>query len=226
MWRLDPIPDALLVDLDGTLADSHPVLWATFEGFLRARGITATRAAFDSLDGARLTEIVLTLRERHGFPESVEQLAHGYQRGLESAYRMVEAAPGARELVGSARVAGTRLVLVTSAPRALAAAFLAGARFADAFSGIVSGEDGPVKPDPAPYRAALRLAGAEPGRALVVEDAPAGVCAARAAGLAVVGVAASAERAEALRAAGAEHVVADLHELAGALAAAPAEAPR
>jgi HAD superfamily hydrolase (TIGR01509 family) len=229
MWRPEAIPDALLVDLDGTLADSHPVLWATFEGFLRARGITATQAAFDSLDGARLTEIVVTLRERHGLAEPVERLVRDYQLGLENAYRMIEAAPGAYELVGAARAAGTRLVLVTSAPRALAAAFLAGAGLADAFAGIVSGEDGPVKPDPAPYRAALRLAGAEPGRALVVEDAPAGVRAAGAAGLAVVGVAASAERADALRAAGAEHIVADLHELAGALvaaAAASAEAER
>lgn len=223
MWRPEAVPAALLVDLDGTLADSHPVLRETFSRFLRARGITATQAGFDSLDGARLSEIVVKLREQHGLTESIERLEHDYQSGLESAYRTIAAAPGAYELVNAARASGARLVLVTSAPRAFASAFLAGSGLADSFVGIVSGEDGPAKPDPAPYQAALRLARAEPERALVVEDAPAGVRAAAAAGLAVVGVSASTERAHALRAAGADYVVADLHELAGALASAGAD---
>jgi HAD superfamily hydrolase (TIGR01509 family) len=212
----------LLVDLDGTVADSHSVLWSTFERFLVTRGITASREAFDALDGAHLAEIVSTLRRRHNLAEPVDELLTEYQRDLETAYGTIEPAVGARQLVGAARAAGVRVVLVTSAPRSFATAFLSGAGLVDSFAGVVSGEDGPVKPDPSPYLAALRLVGTEPGRALVVEDAPAGVRAAVAAGLAVVGVAASAERADALRAAGAEHVVNDLHGLAGVFAGAGA----
>ena len=222
MWPPRHAPSAFLVDLDGTLADSHPVLWATFASFLRSRGIEATQAEFDSLDGPRLSEIVVTLRERHGLGEPLESLEREYQTGLAHAYGTTEPAPGANELVRTAIAAGAQLVLVTSAPRLLAEAFLAGAGIAESFAGIVSGEDGPVKPDPAPYRAALALADVNPARALVVEDAPAGVRSAVAAGLDVVGVAGSDERASALLAAGAGHVVADLHELAEALASAGA----
>jgi HAD superfamily hydrolase (TIGR01509 family) len=191
-----------------------------------ARGITATRAAFDALDGADLKEIVATLRDRHNLAEPVDQLLSEYQSDLESLYGTIEPTVGARELVGLARTAGARLVLVTSAPRSFAAAFLVGTRLADAFAAIVSREDGPVKPDPAPYLAALRLAQAEPSRVLVVEDAPAGVRAAVAAGLPVVGVATSSARADALRAAGAERVVTDLHGLAGVFARAGANERR
>ena len=207
----------MLVDLDGTLADSHPVLWAAFDGFLRVQGVTATRAAFESLDGASLPEIVAALRERHGLSEPVGQLVRDYELGLESAYRTIEPAAGAYELVDVARGAGVRLVLVTSAPRALAAAFLAGAGLNEFFVGVVSCEDGAVKPDPAPYRAALRLASVEPTSALAVDDAPLGVRSAVAAGLSAIGIANSAERAAVLLAEGARRVVADLHELAHAL---------
>lgn len=223
MWRPKGVPAALLVDLDGTLADSHRVLWETFAVFLRARGIVPTQVAFDAFDGVPLSEVVVTLRERHGLTETVERLQLEYHGGLESAYRTIAPAPGANELVRVAHTAGARLVLVTSAPRAFAAAFLSGSGLAGSFVGIVGVEDGPAKPDPAPYQTALRLAGVEPARALAVEDAPAGVRAAVAAGVQVVGVAASGERAKTLRAAGAAHVVADLQELVGALAPAGSE---
>jgi HAD superfamily hydrolase (TIGR01509 family) len=218
MWRPDAALEALLIDLDGTLADSHPVLRAAFDAFLRSRGIEPTQAAFDTFDGARLVDIVAILRRRHELPEPLEQLTHEYEQGLEQTYGEVGPLAGARELVETARAAGLQLVLVTSAQRALAEAFLARAGLREAFAGIVAGDTGPVKPDPAPYRAALAVAGADPARALAVEDAPAGVASAVAAGIDVVAVSGSPARADALRAAGARRVVADLHELAAALA--------
>jgi HAD superfamily hydrolase (TIGR01509 family) len=204
------------VDLDGTFADSHPVLRRTFDAFLGARGIEATQAAFDSFDGTRLTQIVASLRERHRLPEPVEQLQREYEAGLAGAYGAIPPAPGATELVAATAAAGTTLVLVTSAPAALAEAFLAGAGLRSAFAGIVSAESGLVKPDPAPYLAALEIAGEDADRALAVEDSPSGVTSARAAGVTVVGVTQSATRASLLRDAGAEHVVSDLGELARA----------
>ena len=54
---------------------------------------------------------------------------------------------------------------------------------------VVTADDVSVgKPDPAPYLMGAKLLGFRPERCLVVEDAPAGVISARAAGCAVIGV--------------------------------------
>jgi mannitol-1-/sugar-/sorbitol-6-phosphatase len=67
------------------------------------------------------------------------------------------------------------------------------------------------KPDPEGYLCAAALLGADPARCLVVEDAPAGIAAARAAGARTVGVATTHEPEELAEA---DLVVASLAELA------------
>lgn len=93
---------------------------------------------------------------------------------------------GALDLVAS--IPQDRRVVVTSGARRLAAARLAAAGI-DARA-IVAAEDVAVgKPEPDPYLAGARLLGLDPQRCIVLEDAPAGVLAARRAGVAaVVGV--------------------------------------
>ncbi len=69
------------------------------------------------------------------------------------------------------------------------------------------------KPDPEGYRLAAALLGVPPDRCLAVEDAPAGIAAARAAGARTVAVATT-HAPDAL--AGAERIVAGLDELVAA----------
>jgi HAD superfamily hydrolase (TIGR01509 family) len=209
--------DALLVDLDGTLADSHAALRACFETFLTRRGIEPARADFDALDGVRLRDIPARLRDRFAIDEPLAELRREYEQSVAEAYANVAPANGAAELARAAADAGTALVLVTSAPRALAEGFLRAAGLADDFAAVVSGEDGPAKPDPALFQRALAAAGVEPERAVAVEDAPAGVRAARSAGVRVIGVTGDDERASELRDAGAAEVAADLYAVARAL---------
>jgi HAD superfamily hydrolase (TIGR01509 family) len=211
-------PEALLIDLDGTLADSHGPLRACFEAFLAQRGIVSRSEDFDSLDGARLGDIPARLQERFAIDEPLDELRGEYQERVADAYAKVSPATGATELVRGAASKGIRLVLVTSAPRALADAFLRAAGLAGAFAAVVSGEDGPGKPDPALFDRALELARVPAERALAIEDAPSGVRAARAAGVDVLGVAADPSRGVALRRAGAADVVPDLRAVARALA--------
>jgi pseudouridine-5'-monophosphatase len=59
------------------------------------------------------------------------------------------------------------------------------------FAAVVSGDHPEVrqlKPAPDIFLAAARAVGAEPSRCLVIEDSPAGVLAARAAGMSVVAI--------------------------------------
>jgi bifunctional UDP-N-acetylglucosamine pyrophosphorylase / glucosamine-1-phosphate N-acetyltransferase len=81
------------------------------------------------------------------------------------------------------------------------------------FTSILSAEDvARAKPDPEIYVRSAEGLGLDARQCLVVEDAVAGVAAARAAGCPVVGMAGTCP-VEALRAAGADHVVAGLSEL-------------
>jgi HAD superfamily hydrolase (TIGR01509 family) len=215
-------PEALLIDLDGTLADSHAALRACFDAFLARRGIVSRNEDFDALDGVRLGDIPARLQERFAIDEPLDELRGEYQQRVVDAYANVAPAAGAAELVRGAASKGIRLVLVTSAPRALADAFLRSAGLAGAFADVVSGEDGPGKPDPALFLRALELARVPAEGALAIEDAPSGVRAARAAGVSVLGVAGDPSRGTVLRGAGAAEVVPDLRAAARALALASA----
>lgn len=187
-----PLPertfDAVLFDLDGTLVNSVPAVerswrtWAAEEGLSEAeafavphgtpaRTVVARLVAPDRVEPAvaRITE--LELADDDG----------------------IVLLPGARQALD---VLGPRCAIVTSSTDALAAQ-----RFRA--SGLVPPEavvtaDGVThgKPDPEPYLLGASLLGADPARCLVIEDAPAGLTAGRAAGCATLAVLGTHERDE------------------------------
>jgi HAD superfamily hydrolase (TIGR01509 family) len=97
---------------------------------------------------------------------------------------------GVLPLMVQCQARGVRLAIATTTSRANVHALLhhhLGASWAQRFDAIVCGEDVThKKPDPAVYQQALQLLGIAASQAVAVEDAPAGVAAARAAGVACV----------------------------------------
>jgi len=97
--------------------------------------------------------------------------------------------PGAREWVAKLKAAGWRQAIATSAPRANAEIMLAALDMASLFDAVVVAEDvSHGKPDPEPFLLAAARVGAPPARAIVVEDAAAGIEGARRAGMKSIGV--------------------------------------
>ena len=95
--------------------------------------------------------------------------------------------PHVREAVGRAAGAA-RLSVVSGAARSEVETVLDAAGIG-VFEVIVSAEDVTRgKPDPEGYRRALELLGVEAAQSVALEDAPAGIAAARAAGLRCVAV--------------------------------------
>lgn len=123
---------------------------------------------------------------------------------------------GTVELLERLRAGGVPVALVTASRNA--EALLAAADLDGVFDVVVDGESAaeaglPGKPDPATFLEAARRLGVTPARAAVVEDAVAGVQAARRGGFGlVVGVDRSGHR-EALESAGADLVVEDVSQL-------------
>ncbi len=105
------------------------------------------------------------------------------------------------------------LALATSGSRPSVEMFLDLAGCRPLFRSVLSGEDvAYAKPDPEIYRRSVEALGIPSSRCLVVEDAVAGVEAARAAGASVVGLAGTCPP-EALQQAGAAYIIHKLPEL-------------
>lgn len=133
--------------------------------------------------------------------------------------------PGTVDLLERLRAGGVPVALVTASRHA--EALLGAAGLGGAFDVVVDGNRAaelgvPGKPDPAMFLTAAAELGVDPARVAVVEDAVAGVQAARDGGFGlVVGVARAGQRAE-MEAAGAHLVVEDVAQLdLGALRADP-----
>ena len=173
--------DAVLFDMDGTLVDSTAVVE-------RHWGAWAARHAID------LAEL---LRVSHGRP-TIEtlRLVAPHLATIEEAARLdadeagdsdgLRPVVGARELVAS--LPPDRWAVVTSAGRALATRRL-DAALLPVPDVLVTPDDVPHgKPNPMGYLEAARRLGAAPSRSIVLEDAPVGIQAGRAAGAIVIGV--------------------------------------
>jgi beta-phosphoglucomutase len=203
---------ALLFDLDGTLVHTDPVHFRAWREVLGRHGLAIDEAGYARhVSGRHNPEIVSDLLPRLDAAGRDALIDEKEARFRELARGMTPLA-GSRELVRSARAAGLGTAVVTNAPRENARFMLEALGFEGAFDAVVLGDDvTAAKPDPAPYREALQRLDCAPDRALAFEDSPSGVRSARGAGIAVVGLATT-QTAEALRAEGAEPVVADFDD--------------
>jgi beta-phosphoglucomutase len=186
-----PWPDeairAVVFDMDGVLVDStalHREVWESFVAScpwpeLQARAGRATgRRSLDVLTdvlGEKLTvdEIDAVVTELHA----------DFLRRAGDKRLMFK---GVEELLKQVSDA-VPIALATSAPAATVDVLLRGAR--TSFSAIITAEEcGAGKPDPEVYQRACLALQVHPQHVLAVEDAPAGVLSARAAGCAVFGL--------------------------------------
>lgn len=179
--------DGLLLDCDGVLVDSHNAAAVAWNQWARrwAPGFDFHR---DIEHGRRIRDVVAELIST---PSDVAAAtAELIQLEVDNAADVVPI-PGARELLAS--IPAGRWAVVTSGGRAIATARMASAGLAPA-QVLVTGEDvDRGKPFPDPYLLAAERLGLPPERCAVFEDAPAGIAAARAAGVeTIVGVGAAA----------------------------------
>jgi HAD superfamily hydrolase (TIGR01509 family) len=97
---------------------------------------------------------------------------------------------GVGELMADCRAAGLAMGIATTTSAANVQALLGrhlGTDWRRQFAAVVCAEEAPrKKPDPQVYQVALAALGVSPREAVAIEDAPAGVAAARAAGIAVI----------------------------------------
>ena len=210
-------------DVDGTLVDTAEHHFAAFARFCAEEGRGFTRDEFRWTFGRRNPEIMVYLFGDACVGARAEEYADRKERYYrEAARENLALLPGAGALIDGLERAGWVQAIGSSAPRANLDLIMEVTGLAPRLAAVVSGDDtARGKPHPDVFLEAARRAGVEPRHCVVLEDAVAGVEAARAAGMRVIGVTYCAHSpGESLVAAGAQRVVANLAELsAGDLAA-------
>jgi beta-phosphoglucomutase len=179
-----------------------------------AEGLHFTEADFVATFGRTTREIIARVWGDGRYDDA--QLAELDRRKEAAFRRMVEtdfpAMPGVGELLHSLHNAGFRLAVGSSGPPENIALVLDRLKAGDLFDAVVTVEDVTRgKPDPEVFLIAAKRLGIPPARCAVIEDAPAGVAAANAAGMASVGLLSTGRKPEDLAAACA--VVQSLDEL-------------
>jgi sugar-phosphatase len=199
---------AVLFDLDGVLVESKGSTERVWLDWASRNGIEEEELR-SAMHGVRSVEVVRALR-----PE-LDAVAEGdaIERAQAVDVHGVRAIPGAAEALRALRE--DRVAVVTSATRELAAARLAAAGIEPPAVVVYAGDVSRGKPDPEGYLTAARRLGVDAGEALVVEDAPPGIEAGRAAGAATVAVTSTHARADL---AAADVVIGTLEELPAVLA--------
>lgn len=185
------LPAAVLFDMDGLLVDTEPV-WTVAEVELaRQLGGEFTPDLKAAIVGTRLEVAVPTILRWYGGPTDDATVA---RTGSWLLGRMVELfaqqpllLPGVSELLEELDRAGVPTALVSSSYRVLVDAVLA--HGVGPFALTLAGDEVTRgKPHPEPYLTAAAVLGVDPTRCVVLEDSPAGVASAEAAGCAVVAV--------------------------------------
>ncbi|MDN5796476.1 MAG: HAD family hydrolase [Intrasporangium sp.] len=179
--------DAILFDIDGTLVDSTAAVERIWRAWADSHGLDV-RQILEVCHGRRSQDTVALFLPDE--PDGQQSAAVTELERLElDDLADVVALPGARDLLSS--LAMERWAAVTSGSRALMRARLGAAglpipRVLVAAEDVMQG-----KPDPEGYRAAAAALGMNIRRCLVIEDAPAGIAAGRAACAPVLAVATS-----------------------------------
>jgi sugar-phosphatase len=197
----------VLFDLDGVLVDSTPAVARVWSAWARERGMDPA----DTVRRAHGRPSIETIRELLPHADAEQENAVVERRELDDMDGMVTL-PGARELLKA--LPDASWTVVTSCTRALAIKRLEAAGLPVPRQLVTASDIRRGKPDPEPYLKGAERLGLQPHDCVVLEDAPAGIRSARAAGARVIGVRTTASEAE-LRAAGASFVVDDLSSLEG-----------
>jgi beta-phosphoglucomutase-like phosphatase (HAD superfamily)/fucose permease len=193
---------AVIADMDGVLLDSSGPTTRSWRAWGVRRGV----------DGEAIQAA------NHGRPVGAVLAEHVPETDLEGEVEFLRCAettdtdgviayPGAADVLA---LASRRVAVATSASEPLARARLAAAGLPVPAVLITSDQVAHGKPAPDPYLLAAERLGVDPARSLVLEDAPAGIAAGRAAGMTVWAVTTTHDGAELAEA---DHVAPGLADL-------------
>lgn len=181
---------AVIWDMDGVLADTAPHHLLAWQETFAKRGINFTEADFKRGFGIRNDAIIKNTLGEQVTPDEIETIA----REKEATFRRIigkdiKPLPGALELLKALDEGGISMAIASSTTIENIHLIVGSLGIADYFKAVITGHDVTEgKPSPQVFLLAAQRLGAEPKNCIVVEDAVAGVKAAKSAGMYCVAV--------------------------------------
>ncbi|MBY8880495.1 HAD family hydrolase [Actinacidiphila acidipaludis] len=184
-----PVPQAVLLDLDGTLVDTEGLWWAAETEVFAELGHVLDEAHRAVVVGGPMSRSLGHLIAATGTTATLAELSLAVDLRFEQlVVRGAPLMPGALRLLTELSAHGIPTALVSASHRRTIDAML-GSLGAEHFAFTLAGDEVPrTKPHPDPYLTAAARLGADPAACVVVEDTLTGVASAEAAGCRVVAV--------------------------------------
>lgn len=204
--------EAILFDLDGTLADTDSIHFSVWQDILVRYDLDIDRSFYrQRISGRTNSKIIKDI-----IPQLTLEDAWKLATEKEETYRRLAncllPTPGLDRLIDLSDRAALKRAVVTNAPEDNAVFMLKALRLTDTFPTVVMAKDAPPgKPDPAPYELALSRLMVKGKRAIAFEDSAAGIRSAIAAGIYTIGITSS-HPAEDLLNAGANMTIEDFND--------------
>src|SRR4051812_170987 len=188
----------VIFDMDGVLVNSFRAHLQSWRRTAQAHGLSMSDEDFRRTFGRTSRDIITNL-----WPGKFDdEQAKAFDDQKEAAYREIlreefPAMDGASELIQSLHGAGFKLAIGSSGPPANVALVCEMLPSADLFDATVNGSEiSRGKPEPDVFLLGATRLGLEPRQCAVVEDAPAGIEAARRAGMTAIAILGTAPREE------------------------------
>jgi sugar-phosphatase len=195
----------VLFDLDGVLVDSTPAVARVWAGWALAHGFDPDEV----VKKAHGRPSIATIRELLPYADHAAEDREVERREIADIEGVIPL-PGAMELLQA--LPPERWAIVTSCTRPLAGVRIGAAGLPKPKYLVTSTDVKHGKPNPEPYLKGAQLLGTPASECIVIEDAPAGIRAGKAAGARVVALRTTASDAE-LQQAGADWIVDDCAKL-------------
>ncbi|RMF24234.1 MAG: HAD family hydrolase [Deltaproteobacteria bacterium] len=180
----------IIYDLDGVLLDTEPLYTRATQEIVSQYGKDFGWEQKRHMIGRPAIESARFLVEALELPISAEEYLARREQRLRQLFREARPVAGARRFTDEvARLGGRQAVATSSESRLLECKISAHEQWFALFDAIVAGDDPRLargKPAPDIFLLAAEDAGVPPSKCLVIEDSPAGVAAARAAGMQVI----------------------------------------
>ena len=173
--------DAVLFDMDGTLIDSMAGSLRAWHAWAAEHDVDPAQLA--DLGGRPAAQVIPALLTAERVADALARIEH---LEVAAAADGIEVLPGTVEALTA--LPADRVAVVTSCTRALLAARLAGSRLQHPREIVTFDDVRHGKPAPDPFLLGAQRLGFDPARCLAVEDAPAGLASARAAGCTTLAV--------------------------------------
>ena len=187
-----------IFDMDGVIVDNHQFHFDAFVEFGKKHNINLTREGFNPNFGKTNSEIMKAIFGSHINEAEIKALADEKEQLYRDIYKPhIKPAKGLTEFLENAVSRGIPVAMATSAPTENVVYTLAETGLGKYFDMITdSSMVTRGKPDPEVYLKTAERLGVQPSECTVFEDSFAGIEAAKAAGMRVIGLATTHSKAE------------------------------